>query len=78
MKIKYYKQIKELPFSRIGSLWQIEGDQDITTRLLVNGTDYSHTYPSLWTGLVKYYTDDNGVLDMESDWFTELKPVKED
>lgn len=74
MNIKYYKQIKELPFSRVGSLWQIEGDRDTTIILLINGTNYSNTSPGLWTGLVKYYTDDDGAIDMESEWFTELKP----
>ena len=76
MTIKYYKQIKELPFSRIGSLWIIEGDKDTTQKLTINGSNYSYCSPGLWTGLVEYYRDEDGNLDMNSDWFVELMEKK--
>jgi len=60
-----WKQIKELPFSKKGSIWKVDGDE-----LHIDGANYSNCHPDLWTGLVKYYTDeDTGLLDMSGEYF---------
>jgi hypothetical protein len=59
-----WKQLKDLPFSNAGSIWEINGNE-----LKIDGMNYSYTHPELWSGLVKYYIQESGVVDMTSEWF---------
>ena len=59
-----YKQIKELPFSPVGSIWEIAGET-----IKVDGENYTFCFPENHKSLVMYYTDDYGNLNMEGEWF---------
>jgi hypothetical protein len=62
--MKKYKQIKDLPFSKAGDIWEVDGE---TVR--INGSNYTFCSPDLWKNLVLYYSGDDGILNMEGEWF---------
>ena|SRR3990167_2519796 len=60
---KMYKQLKDLPWSKKGSLWEIN-DNNIS----IDGFNYS-LIDHMQT-LVKYYTAEDGTIDMDDGiWF---------
>lgn len=69
-----YEQIKELPFSKVGSVWDIEFVHGEELILNIDNENYSYCSPSLWTGLVRYYFDIDEGLDMTSDGYFKKLP----
>lgn len=68
---KVYRQVKELPFSEVGSIWDIEWDYGQDLILNIDNSNYSYCSPAIWTGLVRYYYDFDEGLDMTSDGYFE-------
>jgi hypothetical protein len=59
-----YKQLKDLPFSKKGDIWEVEKE-----KIIINGVNYTICSPCLWKDLVIYYTDDD-IIDMNDGiWF---------
>ncbi len=63
-----YKQLKDLPNHPAGSIWEIKTDVGNRT-IKVDGVITSSCEPSIDKQIVKYYTNENGMLDMEGDFF---------
>jgi hypothetical protein len=55
-------QIKDLPFSKSGAVWNINGD-----KILVDDCD--HSYIDTYVSLVRYYTMDSGIVNMDGEYF---------
>ena len=62
--MKKYKQLKDLPMKKAGAIWEIDG-----TKIKIDGQDYTYCSPDLYKNLVLYYSDDDGNLNMEGEWF---------
>lgn len=70
---KKYEQIKDLPFSNKGCIWEIDWENSEELYLNIDGANYSYCSPGLWTGLVRYYYDIDEGLDMTTQgYFKEL------
>ena len=73
--MKKYKQLKDLPFSSKGSIWEVQEDGK-TDRIVINNVGCSMV--GVYKSIVEYYTEESGVINMDDgEWF-ELAGTKEE
>ncbi len=67
--MKKYKQLKDLPFTKSGSVWKIDGKA--FCKININGDNYD--YIGFAKAMVEYYTSESNKLNMaDGVWFERL------
>lgn len=80
---KKYRQLKNLPFQKSGSIWEVVYYENDIIDVTINGCAYTDTTKGLWIGLARYYfggnrEDELKMLEMDAPdgngekWFEDI------